>query len=369
MPDNYESNWDDLARQFGFEADDSPSDTGAEQTDSGNSEEPGTLDGIDNPADGIPVDEKSSDVSIGGETAEAATAESITDFFEEPMSDFGAAASEDKAEPDRPQDSMPLGSDHWGSLAGELGLEEEAAAATDGGAGNVLPEPVGDSADRSDAGEKLEPETEAEEVASEGSAGGDTGSEVVQTVVDGIETVEFDLQDLEDEDDRPRRRRKKRRRRRAVIEELREELEREKEEEATDTVEETTEDEVEKPVVKKEPERRRRRRKERSATREENSGKVREPADREDRAEDDTDEKVSKNQKRRKKREDSGDADRSDSRSRNRRDNAREESADGEAKPERKFPTWEEAIMPVVEANMSRTRKPQRKRRPRRRED
>ncbi|MEC9091791.1 MAG: hypothetical protein VX438_03735 [Planctomycetota bacterium] len=168
-----------------------------------------------------------------------------------------------------------------------------------------------------------------------------------------IETVEFDVQDLnDDEEDRPRRRRKQRRRRRAVIEELREELEREKEEETVEPVESAEETENRVPenredeagsVPRREPEKRRRRRK--SNIREEQP----QPAE--------SQERVSKNQRRRKRRFDEPEKTGSESSS----------ERDRESKPERKFPTWEEAIHPVVEANIKRVSKPQRKKRPPRR--
>lgn len=343
MAKDYESNWDDLARQLGFE----PPTEAEPETSHGESEE-------------TRADQLEPELGTATGTPDASqTRESITDFFGEPASDDLASEAVGEGD-DTPSESG----------FGDLPTAEAEAAEDDPDETPELPGFAESTPETEDSDELTEVRASTSET---------FGSEPVAE--DGVETIEFELQDLTDEDDdRPRRRRKQRRRRRAVIEELREELEREKEQETIDDEPVVAEDEPD-PGVAAESEkssgRRPRRRRER-----EDSGDRRRKADGEsDRgkrpardesplfadevdAESDEDETpserepVSKNRRRRRKRE--RDEDTVD---------AGGENGQDESRAERKFPTWEEAIMPLIEANMERTEKPQRRRRPRRNRD
>ena len=355
MPDDYESNWDDLARRFGFEAEE------ADQPEE-NAEAVGESDGpsSDTAKDSITDffgDDDPSEVGAASIT-ENASEEAVASSEEAETEELGVEAEQVEpaavlppAQSDDHGDDH--GDDHWGSLAETFGLEEESTSKASTKSEKSVTEKAAPQKDvKTQARERNE---------SNGRDADETVSEPTSEIgTDGIETIEFDVQDLSDEeDDRPRRRRKKRRRRRAVIEELKEELEREKEAETVDAVEEENEPQAAKepaPEPARPKSRRRRRRRERDDSDDVESREEREPAEKDE--EDESESKVSKNQRRRKKRTRAEDSDRGE-----------DENADrSEAKPDRKFPTWEEAISPVVDSNIERASKPKRKKRPRRKD-
>lgn len=328
MAKSFDDNWGELARQFGFEVD-GVSDDSTEKSDSNQ----GSGDSAESQVASKSEKVETADVQAPDETSADAANSEVAD-----------STSEEERRPRRSRSRSGRGRGRE-----RKPNQEEAVPVAD-----LDEEPDVAKPDVStkaiDSGEKTEEDT-------------------------GVESVEFDIQDLSDEgDDRPRRRRTTRRRRRAVIEELKEELEREKGEETDEEpVVEAEVEVVEKDEEDESPKRSRGNRRRRSprtrrdpdveANREESP--VEDSVD-EDSVVEDDEPKVSKNRRRRSKRENEstpsdGNVDRNSNR------NDRE---DGAPRPERRFPTWEEAISPVVDANIERTSKPQRKRRaPRRRED